>query len=326
MKYTVAVIGAGAISTQHFEACKQLEQLQAIAVADLSQDRTKHVASQYGVTPYTDYKQMLEKEKPDIAVITLPHFLHKEAALFAASLGCHVLLEKPMAMSLQECDQIIQAIQQANVKLMVGHTQHYSPQNLAAREIISSGELGELVMIQDTRHVNYYNDARPAWFFEKAKAGGGIFMNLGSHSIDKIQWLTQSPIVEAKASVSFYGNKGDIEGSGIAFVRTKSGVPATICQSGYEGSTKNETEIMFTKGKLRLLTGQGLWISRDQQYEEIMIEQSKHPFALQFEDLIQYIEKDIAPSASMEYSRSVIAVVEAMYRSEQTGLDQVLEQ
>ncbi|MEF2244662.1 Gfo/Idh/MocA family protein [Paenibacillus sp. IITD108] len=324
MGYTVAVVGAGGISAQHFEACQMMDQLQAVAVADLSQERANDVAQRYGIKPYTDYKQMLEVEKPDIAVITLPHFLHKEAALFAASQGCHILLEKPMAMNAAECDDIIEAVKAAGVKLMIGHTQHYIPENLAAKAIIDSGELGQLVMIQDTRHVNYYADKRPAWFFEKNKAGGGIFMNLGSHSIDKIQLLTGSRIVEAKASVSYYGSKGDIEGSGIAWVRTKSGIPATICQSGYKGASKNETEIIFTDGKLKLLTSESLWISKDQKYEEVTVDRSTPPFVLQFNDLIRYIEEGIAPSASMEYSRSIIAVVEAMYRSEETSHDQAI--
>lgn len=324
MTYKVAIVGAGGIAVSHLEALRQMETLRAVALADISQQRAETVAKDYGITAYTDYKEMIEREKPDIAVVTLPHFLHKEASIFAAAHGCHVMLEKPMALDAAECDQIIEAVRAAGVRLMVGHTQHYIAQNRAAKAIMEEGRLGRLVMISDLRHVPYYRDTRPAWFFEKAKAGGGIFMNLGSHSIDKIQWLTGSRIAQVKASVSHYGTKGDIEGSGIAWLRTESGIPATIAQSGYGGVPRNETEIVFTGGMLKLATGSGLWISEDGKYVEVPVEKEAPPFLLQYRDLIRYIEEGVEPSSSMEYARSVVAAVESMYRSSETGTEQVV--
>src|SRR4029453_8606589 len=97
---------------------------------------------------------------------------------------------KPMAVSVSECDAIIQAGQKADIRILVGHTQHYIAENIQAKSIVQSGELGELVMIHDVRHTNYFQDSRPQWFLEKEKSGGGILANLGTHSIDKIQWLT----------------------------------------------------------------------------------------------------------------------------------------
>lgn len=324
MGYRVALIGGGGIAVSHFEALRQMDRLQAVAVADISRERAESLGKEYGVAAYTDYREMIEREKPDIAVITLPHFLHKEAALFAAEQGCHLMLEKPMALNAAECGEIIEGVRRAGVKLMVGHTQHYIAHNRAAKAIIEEGRLGTLVMINDTRHVPYYRDSRPAWFFEKAKAGGGIFMNLGSHSVDKIQWLTGSRIAQVKASVSHYGTKGDIEGSGIAWLRTESGIPATISQSGYTGVSRNDTELVFTNGMLKLATGLGLWISEDGQYVEVPVTKEAPAFVLQFNDLIRYIEDGIEPSSSMEYSRSVVSVVEAMYRSSETGTEQHL--
>ncbi|TNJ66732.1 Gfo/Idh/MocA family oxidoreductase [Paenibacillus hemerocallicola] len=322
MAYKVAIVGAGGIAVSHLEALRRMERLTAVALADISRERADSVAAEYGISAYTDYKEMIEREKPDIAVVTLPHFLHKEASLFAAARGCHVMLEKPMALNAAECDEIIEAVRIAGVRLMVGHTQHYIAHNRAAKAIIEAGTLGTLVMINDVRHVPYYRDTRPAWFFEKAKAGGGIFMNLGSHSVDKIQWLTGSRIAQVKASVSHYGTKGDIEGSGIAWLRTESGIPATISQSGYTVVPRNETELIFTGGMLKLATSQGLWISEDGKYVEVPVSKEAPPFVLQYRDLIRYIEDGVEPSSSMEYSRSVVAVVESMYRSSETGAEQ----
>jgi predicted dehydrogenase len=322
MEYRVALIGGGSIAVSHLEALRTMDKLKAVAVADISRERAELVAAQFGINAYTDYREMVEREKPDIAVVTLPHFLHKEASVFAAESGCHLLLEKPMALNAGECDAIIEAVRRAGVKLMVGHTQHYFAQNRAAKAMIAEGKLGKLVAINDARHVDYYRDPRPPWFFEKAKAGGGIFMNLGSHSVDKIQYLTDSRIVQVKASFSHYGPKGDVEASGLAFLRTDSGVVATVSQSGYPGGVpRNETELLFTGGMLKLLSGVSLWISEGGQYREVEVRQEEKPFVLQFRDLVRYIEEDVEPYSSMEYSRSVVAVVESMYRSHETGAE-----
>lgn len=322
MAYRVAVIGGGGIAAGHFRALQQMEDVQAVAVAELSRERADSLAAEHGLVAYTDYREMIVREKPDIAVVTLPHFLHKEASVFAVEHGCHLMLEKPMALNTAECDVVIEAVERAGVKAMVGHTQHYIATNQAAKAIIEAGTLGKLVMIHDVRHVDYYRATRPDWFFDKAKAGGGIFMNLGSHSVDKIQWLTDSRIVEVKASVSYYGVKGDIEGSGIAWMRTESGVSAVVTQSGYPGVGRNETELIFTNGMLRLETGKSLSISQNGVYEAISVREAELPFVLQYRDLLRFIEDGVEPSSSLRYARSVVAAVEAMYSSNETGREQ----
>src|SRR5690606_35023749 len=149
--------------------------------------------------------------------------------------------------------------------------QHYYSENIKAREIVRSGVMGKLIMIQEVRHLNYYNDSRPDWFFYKEKAGGGIFMNIGSHSIDKIQFIADSRIARVTASVNYNGLKGNIEGSGIAFVETESGVACSICHSGYKGANKDETELLFTNGMIKLVAGSSLlWVSNEQrEYEKV---------------------------------------------------------
>lgn len=321
MVYKVAVIGAGGISRRHMQAIAAMPQLEAAGIADIQEERARESAAEFGTRAYLDYRDMVEQEKPDIVVITLPHFLHKEAAVWCAEQGCHLMLEKPMALNVEECDAISEAARTHGVKLMVGHTQHYIADNLKARDILRSGQLGELVMIRDVRHVNYYTENRPEWFFHKSKAGGGIFMNLGSHSIDKIQWLTGSRVTKVKASVTYHGNRGDIEGSGIAYIETASGIPATICQSGYDGVNINETELIFTRGMLRLATGVGLWISEQRDYRPVELDEEKPPFVLQFADLLQSIETGEAIDCSGEYGRSVIAAVSAMYESSRKGCE-----
>src|SRR5699024_5526779 len=123
-------------------------------------------------------------------------------ALNCIEQGCHVLLEKPMAMNVKECNMIIDASKKNNVCVMVCHTQQYMSENKKVKEIIESGRLGEIIMVNDRRYIYYFNNQRPDWFFYKEKAGGGIVMNMGTHSIDKIQWITNSRISNVKAMLS----------------------------------------------------------------------------------------------------------------------------
>ncbi|GIP35300.1 Gfo/Idh/MocA family protein [Paenibacillus sp. J2TS4] len=324
MTYRVAVIGGGGIAVKHLQAMKSTRELEPVALAEIDEGRAGQLAQQFGIRAYTDYREMVKQERPDITIVTLPHFLHKDAAVFCAREGCHVLLEKPMAMSVSECDDIIEAIEASGVQLLVGHTQHYFPENQKAKELIESGELGRLVMINDIRHVPYFRPDRPAWFFEKAKAGGGILTNLGSHSIDKFRWLGGSPVTGVRASVSYFGNRGDIEGSGIIFLENADGLPATISQSGYGGVSKNETELIFTGGMAKLVIGQGLWISRDGAFVPVPVEAVAEPFVLQFRDLITSIETGRQPECSMYYSREIVEVVEAVYQSHEQKREIVL--
>lgn len=316
---TVALIGAGIISEYHLNALKEMNDLKAVAVAEINQEKGRDIAENYQLHFYTDYKEMVQQENPDIVVIALPHFLHKEVAICCANQGCHILLEKPMAINKEECDEIIAAAKRNQVQLMVGHTQHYFPENRQVKKLFNEKKLGQLVMINDVRHLFYFNEERPEWFFHKEKAGGGILMNLGAHSIDKIQWLTGSKIKRLKANVSYLGTKGNVEGSGVVYLETESGIPATISQSGYKGVNRNETEFIFTNGMIKLTSNGGVWMSENGEYRQVEIEDKKDPFILQFQDLLTSIYDGADPECSGQYARSVISAIEAIYQSSETG-------
>ncbi|MBB6732421.1 carbohydrate-binding family 9-like protein [Cohnella zeiphila] len=330
MTYRIAIAGCGGIADRHLAAIKRMEETngraRAVAVADTAQERAQAAADRYGgnAAVYVDYKQMIRETKPDIVVIALPHFLHLEAACFAAEAGCHVLLEKPMALTVSECDLIIGTVKRNRVRLLVGHTQRYIRENLAAKRLIEEGALGELVMAHDVRHTDYYANGRPDWFFRKELSGGGIAFNLGSHSIDKIMWLAGSQASSVAGSLSHHGGRGDAEGSMIAYLRLQNNLPATIVQSGYKGAPAHYTELIFTKGMLRLETGRGLQISRGGPYEPLELPESADPFLLQLEDLMQYIETGRPPACTMEYSRHVIEVLEALSRSHLSGQEELV--
>jgi predicted dehydrogenase len=223
-------------------------------------------------------------------------------------------MEKPMAVSVADCDIMIDAAKRSGVKLMIAHIGHYICENRRAREIVRSRELGDLVMIADTRNVDYFVPSRPRWFLSKELAGGGIFINLGSHSIDKILFLTDSAIKKITGTVN-KRSSSDVEGSVQAYVELTNGVSAVVNCSGYKTPYVNETFLYFTEGTLKLATGSGLWMSRGQEYEQVACpDKEQDPFILQLKDFISCIEGNMEPPIPGECSRQVIAAVETVYK------------
>jgi predicted dehydrogenase len=319
MNYRTAVIGAGRIADSHISGMRATPEFTPVAIADVNEERARELGQAERLRCYADYREMIRAEKPDAAIIALPHHLHREAAIFCAEQGCHVMIEKPMAISLRECDKISDAVRRCGVMAMVGHTQHYMAANRAARELVRADTMGKLVMVNDTRHGDYFSADRPDWFFRKALAGGGRMMNLGSHSIDRIQWITGRAISKVKASLTYYGNRGDVEGSGLVYAENADGVPITISQSGYKGAPRNELELIFTGGMIRVEGSGSLSVSKGGSYEKVEPGVCVSAFALQYRDFLEAIRTGREPECSLDYARGVIAIVESIYRSQECG-------
>lgn len=322
MTLTAALIGAGGIGVAHLEALAAMDGIAAVALSDVSAERAEQCGQRYGAKAYVDYRVMIDETRPDIAIIALPHFLHKEAALYCLERGCHLLIEKPMAISAAECDEILALAESKGRILFVGHTQQFLAMNLQAKSLIHQGGLGKLIMINDSRHSQYFTPQRPAWFLDPAKSGGGIVANLGAHAIDKLQWLTDSRIVRVRASLSYEADGyPEVEGSAAMLLTTSDGVPCTVNLSGYEGATKEETVLVFTNGMLKIINHNSVWLSRGGPYEEVTPDNAVDPFRLQFEDLLACIRDGKQPYCSGAYGRSVVRVIEAVYESQRRGAE-----
>ncbi|WP_026703119.1 Gfo/Idh/MocA family protein [Salibacterium aidingense] len=323
MDVTVAVIGAGIIAEEHLQAVEAVEGLHALAVADINAQKAEMLAERYNTRSYTDYQDMIKTETPNMVIITLPHYLHKEASVFSAEQGCHILLEKPMALTAAECEKIIQSARKNRVQLMVGHIQQYFHENRTAKQIVEQGELGSLVMINETRHLPYFTRERPRWFFECSKAGGGIVMNLGAHCIDKIQWLLDTKVSQVMAAMTYKGEEAgvaaDVEGSGLLFLHTERGIPASISLAGYEVVPKQRTELIFTNGMMKVEIGKGVWVIRSGVYEKVASTKETPPFVRQLTEFLRAVKGEGTVKKSGPYAKSIIEVLEAGYQSHKQG-------
>ncbi|NJD01263.1 MAG: Gfo/Idh/MocA family oxidoreductase [Ruminiclostridium sp.] len=320
----VGVIGAGPIAEAHLASASQIKDIQLVSIADIVEEKAKVLASKYCMKAYTDYKQMLGKESLDIVIINLPHFLHKQAVIDCAEKGCHILLEKPMALNERECDEIIGVCEKQNVKLMLGHIQHFFSANIKIKEIVESGKLGKLLMITNVRYGDYFTSTRPDWFLHYNTAGGGILMNLGAHSIDVVQFLSGSRVKSVRAVVGKFAKGVEVEGNAQVFLTLDSGVTASITLAGYKTVPQNVTELVFTGGMIKVTSADTIFLmDKEGRYKEVILEKSD-PFGLQISELIRSINENSDPSITGEYGRSIIRAIKAVYASSDNAVEVTL--
>lgn len=312
--FNVGIIGAGIIARSHLEAAVKILDVRIKCISDVAFERAQAFAKEFNITPYRDYREMLKNEELDIVIIALPVFLHREAVLEAVTKKIHVLTEKPMASNVDECRDMIDAAKKYSIKLMVGHIQRYLPENIRAYEIMKSGILGKLIMINDKRYYNYFTPERPLWCLKKETAGGGVMLNIGAHSIDKVLFMSESTVKKAIGKFGFFKGQYDVEGNGQIFLEMENGISAVITHTGYNSESESMTEYLFTNGMIKVaLPARITVLSNEKKWEEEI--KPIDPFELQLRNLVNSIKSGKEPEISGEYGYEVIRII--------TGIDPV---
>lgn len=223
----IGLIGAGAVAPFHAAAARDLPGLELTAVCDLVPETAAVVAAQAGAATYTDHRAMLDSGPVDAVIVNTPHALHRPMVEDAAARGLHVLVEKPMAPTVADCDAMIDACVRAGVTLVVGHIQHFMDDKRALADVVAAGELGPVRAVHDLRGTDYRPGSRPAWFLTRAIAGGGVLMNLGAHCLDRTVWLGGGPATSVgAATVRRFGV--EVETDALVTLLLASGVTASV--------------------------------------------------------------------------------------------------
>lgn len=193
----VAIIGAGAIANTHIEGLLKFpEKCQIVALADIYPDKAREKVERFELEAavYEDYRDLLVKNEIDLAVVLTPPFAHAETTIAALSAGANVLLEKPMATSLEECDAMIAAAEKNDKLLSVVAQNRYKTPMMKLKSVLDSGLAGKILHAQvDSfwwRGQNYYD---LWWRGTWEKEGGGCTMNHAVHHIDLFQWMMGMP-------------------------------------------------------------------------------------------------------------------------------------
>lgn len=220
----IGIIGSGFMGRTHAEAfAKYTSGARLVAVAGGS--RAEELAGEYGIDADPTVTSLLERSDIDAVVITTPQSVHAEQVLAAARYKKHVLLEKPMAVTLEECRAMNAACRQAGINLMLGFTQRYRRGNIEAKRIIDGGEIGTIKMMRETMIGVDGIDVYPAW--QQKKENRGTLLGYGVHSIDRIRWFTGSEVHSVTAHC-LSPEAIEAEFSSQLFLRLRSGQSASL--------------------------------------------------------------------------------------------------
>ena len=179
----IGLIGAGMIANIHAETAKRIGTTVA-AVYDPRNEKAESLGSLHACDVCDSVELLLERDDIDGVVIAVPNDRHAELAIAALNAGKHVLLEKPMAMSLAQCDAILEARNSSGKVLQMGFVCRYSPAALKAKQIIERGEIGDVLHVQATLLRQRGIPGLGGWFTTKSRSGGGCLIDIGVHLID----------------------------------------------------------------------------------------------------------------------------------------------
>jgi predicted dehydrogenase len=225
------IIGCGRIAPRHAQSIQQVAGAQLAAVADIIAARAHHLAEEYSAEAHTNYYELLDRSDIDAVSICVPSGLHAQVAIDAMHAGKHVLVEKPIAITLADADRMIAVSKSSGRTLGVVLQNRYNRPMQTLRRAIDQGKLGSLYLgnccVRWYRPQSYYEDG---WHGTWAMDGGAL-MNQSIHHIDALQWL-MGPVESVNAYTATLAHKMEAEDAGVAIVRFSSGALATI-----EGST-----------------------------------------------------------------------------------------
>ncbi len=343
----VAILGPGKGADLHARALSGISDARLVAVWGRSPERTARFAAQYGATAYADPDALFAEARPEVAIVCTPHPLHADYVIRAAEAGLHVLVEKPMAVRVEDCDRMIVAAAVRRVHLGVMSQRRWYEPVRRVKAAVEGGRIGEPALVTVTvlgwRGPEYY--AMDAWRGTWSGEGGGVIVNQASHQLDLLQWLA-GPVREVTA---FVGNLNhpeiEVEDSVVAALRlaggglgsvvasnsVRPGLYATIHIHGRSGASvgvQTDGGSMFVAG----LPGDleppinDLWTIPG---EEGLLEQWQHEdrargrgidvttyyHALQLRDFFDAVREGRPPAVTGEDGRRTVELIAAIYRS-----------
>ena len=300
----IGLVGAGGIARSHADAIKMNPDCIVTLVADINKERAEEMAVAHGARAFTDYKDF-DCSEIDAVILNLPHFLHCEVSVYFLERGVHVLCEKPMANTVEECDRMIAAAQKSTAKLAIGHVQKYYTAAEEVKKIIDSKRFGDLVMIHETRTKDYLNN-RPAWFLKKSLSGGGIAMNLGAHSLDRILYTTGLAVQEVHAITGNPISDDDVETTAHLLLKLENNVSATVTLCGTRVPAQHDTVYYFTGGMVKI-EGKDLFIYENGAFSNFGGEYNL--IVRQLEEFVKFVRGEASEVCTPEYGREIIRIL-----------------
>src|SRR5690242_10411562 len=333
-----AIVGAGVIAPFHARAISELPNARLVGFVDLQEERAAALGTTFAVDHSTDLDAFLERPDVDAVCVCVPSGLHAEVGVRAAQAGKHLVVEKPIDVTLAAADRLIEAARAAGVALTVISQHRFDPGLIELKRLLGDGALGRLVLAEAStkwyRTQAYYDSA--AWRGTWAMDGGSL-MNQGIHYVDLLRWC-MGPVTEVTAVCATQAHQVEVEDTALAIVRFGSGAVGTILSStaAYPGFPQR-LEITGTDGTVIVDDGRIVRRAFGAQptagtpadgagpdagttgaaADPAAIEVASH--AAQIADLLAAVEEGRAPAVDGRAGRDALEIVRAVYESARTG-------
>jgi UDP-N-acetyl-2-amino-2-deoxyglucuronate dehydrogenase len=330
------IVGAGVIGALHAEAIGLVPGARLVAVTDVVPGSAKELAGRYGCTAEPHLEALLARPDIDVVSVCVPSGLHAEVGTKAAAAGKHLVIEKPIDVTLEAADRLIAAADAAGVTMTVISQHRFDTGLDELRRLLDSGALGTLLLGEAStkwyRTQGYYDSAqwRGTWAMD-----GGSLMNQGVHYVDLLRWC-MGPVSEVTAVYATQAHQIEVEDTALAIVRFASGVLATIVSSTsvYPGFsqrleiTGTEGTVVVEDGRIVLralrsgppgpgeLAGPAA-AAADAAAQAGGIDPASH--AAQIADLLEAIDQGRQPSVTAQSARETLKIVLAVYESARSG-------
>jgi predicted dehydrogenase len=340
----VGIIGTGGIARfAHIPGYKAQQDVEIVAFCDVVPGRAEAAAKEFGVPKaYTDFCEMLAKEQLDAVSVCTPNAAHKDATIAALQAGCHVLCEKPIAMTLQQGQEMVAAAKKAGKTLQVGLNSRFMPEALTVKRFVDAGEFGKM----------YYGEAVylrrrgiPNWgvFTQKELQGGGALIDIGVHVLDRTLWLmgNPKPVVVMGATYANFGKRTDlatpggmwdaarfnVDDMGVAMVRFADGA-TLILKASWDGHIEDsfsEVRVLGTHGGAVMSP---LRIYKDMQGTMVNITPSGlkkvETHTEEITHFMAVVRGEAECMVKPEQVLDVQAILDAIYKSGETGREVLL--
>ena len=333
--FKIALVGCGRISKNHFDAIAKVEGLELSAVSDADAERARAAGDAQGVRWFANYAEMLKSADADVVTIATPSGVHAAQGVAAARAGKHVITEKPMAITLEQADSLVQACDTAGVRLFVVKQNRLNPAIQLLKRAVDKGRFGRIYLANTTvrwnRPQEYYDAApwRGTWEFD-----GGAFMNQASHYVDLIQWLI-GPVESVIAKTATQARKIEAEDSGVAVMKFRNGALGVIEVNvlthprNWEGSVT----IIGEKGTAKI-SGTAVnrvehWEFADYDDDDKMIDAAAtHPASVYgfghegyYRNVLAVLRGEAQPETDGRAGRKSLELILGIYESAKTGRD-----
>jgi len=320
-KVNVGIIGLGQMGKIHLNTCLQLEDANLIAVSDISKKELLKAKNAGIKHVYEQYPDLLKNPEIDAVIISLPTYLHEQAAVGAAEHGKHILLEKPLARNSSEAERIIAATKSNGVKLMIGYPLPFSKPFVDLRHEMERGTFGD-VQIAIANHIstgpflgyiteNGIPKPVPSWWFDKNLTGGGALIDLGCHMVNFLRLC----FGEVKSVHSFLGYRFnmDFEDSATCVLRFQNGTIATLNVGWFSRYHKVQVELYGTTDSISVSSKSSRsWFN---YLKGIFVANKSPTFFNEIKYFVDCLISDIQPVPSGEDGFEDIKIIEEAYRN-----------